>query len=152
MRASRVGALAVIGYGRHLRPARRLTGKGTVVLADFANSTGDPVFGDTLKTASSVALNQSPFLNVLSDGKAAATMRLMSHPVGAKLTPEVVSDVCQRSGSKNTNCSRSRSAYLSLMKYSFSGRSVPLPELILMSKRRSGFDLLSGSDLVSLLL
>ena len=46
--------------------AHRLTEKDTIVLADFANSTGDAVFDDTLKTALSVALNQSPFLNVLS--------------------------------------------------------------------------------------
>jgi DNA-binding winged helix-turn-helix (wHTH) protein/tetratricopeptide (TPR) repeat protein len=95
-----VAALVAAGYAAHRRAARRLTGKDTVVLADFANSTGDPVFDDTLKTALSVALNQSPFLNVLSDRKVAATMRLMSRPVGAKLTPDVARDVCQRSGSK----------------------------------------------------
>ena len=49
-----------------------LTEKDTIVLADFANSTGDAVFDDTLKTALSVSLNQSPFLNVLSDSKVAA--------------------------------------------------------------------------------
>lgn len=91
---------AVIGYVAHRRSARGLTEKDTVVLADFANSTGDPVFDDTLKTALGVALNQSPFLNVLSDRKVAATLRLMSRPVGTKLTPEVIRDVCQRSGSK----------------------------------------------------
>src|SRR5271166_499639 len=92
--------LVVIGYVAHVRSGRRLTEKDTVVLADLANSTGDPVFDDTLKTALSVALYQSPFLNVLSDRKVAATLRLMSRPAGTKLTPEVVRDVCQRSGSK----------------------------------------------------
>ena len=95
-----VVALAVVGYIAHRRSARRLTEKDTVVLADFANSTGDPVFDDTLKTALGVALNQSPFLNVLSDRKVAATLRLMSRPPGTKLTPEIVRDLCQRSGSK----------------------------------------------------
>jgi eukaryotic-like serine/threonine-protein kinase len=90
----------VIGYVVHLRSARRLTEKDTVVLADFANRTGDPVFDDTLKTGLSVALNQSPFLNVLSDSRVAATLRLMSDPAGTKLTPEVVREVCQRAGSK----------------------------------------------------
>jgi eukaryotic-like serine/threonine-protein kinase len=90
----------VIGYVVHLRSARRLTEKDTVVLADFANRTGDPVFDDTLKTGLSVALNQSPFLNVLSDHRVAATLRLMSDPAGTKLTPEVVREVCQRAGSK----------------------------------------------------
>jgi eukaryotic-like serine/threonine-protein kinase len=91
---------AVIGYVAHLRSARRLTEKDTVVLADFANRTGDPVFDDTLKTGLSVALNQSPFLNVLSDYKVAAILRLMSRPAGTKLTPDVVREVCQRAGSK----------------------------------------------------
>ena len=95
-----VGALTVVGYVRHLRSARRLTERDTVVLADFANSTGDPVFDDTLKTALAVALNQSPFLNVVSDRKVAAVLRLMSRAAGTKLTPEVVRDVCERSGSK----------------------------------------------------
>jgi DNA-binding winged helix-turn-helix (wHTH) protein/tetratricopeptide (TPR) repeat protein len=92
--------LAVVGYVAHLRSARRLTEKDTVVLADFANRTGDPVFDDTLKTALSVALNQSPFLNVLSGHKVAATLRLMSLPADTKLTPDVVRELCQRAGSK----------------------------------------------------
>ena len=92
--------LVVIGYVVHLRSARRLTEKDTVVLADFANRTGDPVFDDTLKAGLRVALNQSPFLNVLSDNRVAATLRLMSDPAGTKLTPGVVREVCQRAGSK----------------------------------------------------
>src|SRR5215472_4560055 len=49
------------------RQAPRLTEKDTIVLADFANTTGDPVFDDTLKQGLRVQLEQSPFLNVLSD-------------------------------------------------------------------------------------
>ena len=79
---------------------RRLTDKDTIVVADFANSTGDAVFDETLKTALTVALNQSPFLNVLSDNKVATTLKLMTHPVGTKLTPELARDLCQRAGSK----------------------------------------------------
>jgi eukaryotic-like serine/threonine-protein kinase len=79
--------------------AKRLTDKDTIVLADFANSTGDPVFDDTLKTALDVSLNQSPFLNVLSDNKVAATLKLMTKP-GDRLTPEVTRELCQRAGSK----------------------------------------------------
>jgi eukaryotic-like serine/threonine-protein kinase len=70
------------------------------VLADFSNSTGDAVFDDTLKTALSVSLNQSPFLNVLSDNKVAATLKLMSRPADTKLTPEVTRELCQRASSK----------------------------------------------------
>ena len=80
--------------------AAALTEKDTIVLADFVNSTGDPVFDDTLKTALSVSLNQSPFLNVLPDNKIAATLKLMTRPADTKLTPEVAHELCQRAGSK----------------------------------------------------
>jgi serine/threonine protein kinase/tetratricopeptide (TPR) repeat protein len=80
--------------------ATALTEKDTIVLADFSNSTGDAVFDDTLKTALSVSLNQSPFLNVLSDNKVAATLKLMSRPADTKLTPEITRELCQRAGSK----------------------------------------------------
>jgi len=94
---------ALIGGGLYFRSRQtthRLTEKDTIVLADFANSTGDAVFDDTLKQALSVALNQSPFLNVLSENKVAATLKLMSRPAGTKLTPEVAHELCQRAGSK----------------------------------------------------
>jgi serine/threonine protein kinase/tetratricopeptide (TPR) repeat protein len=98
-------ALIVLAAGGWLYFARRaqahmLTEKDTIVLAEFANTTGDPVFDDTLKTALSVSLNQSPFLNVLSDNKVAATLKLMTRPVGTKLTPDVARDLCQRADSK----------------------------------------------------
>jgi serine/threonine protein kinase/tetratricopeptide (TPR) repeat protein len=83
-----------------MKPATALTEKDTIALADFANSTGDAVFDDTLKTALSVSLNQSPFLNVLSENKVAATLKLMSRPADTKLTPEVTRELCQRAGSK----------------------------------------------------
>ena len=87
-------------YYRSHHQGNYLTGKDTIVLADFANSTGDAVFDDTLTTALSVALNQSPFLNVLSGNKVAATLKLMSRPASTKLTPEVARELCQRAGSK----------------------------------------------------
>ena len=80
--------------------AKPLTDKDTIVIADFTNSTGDAVFDDTLKTALSVALNQSPFLNVLSENKVAATLKLMARPADTRLTPEVARELCQRAGSK----------------------------------------------------
>ena len=83
----------------HRAPAK-LTEKDTIVLADFANSTGDAIFDDTLKTALNVSLRQSPFLNVLSDSKVAKTLQLMTRPAGTKLTPEVARELCQRAGSK----------------------------------------------------
>ena len=87
-------------YFRHPAAAHLLTEKDTIVLADFANTTGDPVFDDTLKTALSVSLNQSPFLNVLSDSKVAATLKLMTRPRDTRLTPDVARELCQRAGSK----------------------------------------------------
>jgi eukaryotic-like serine/threonine-protein kinase len=100
--ASVVASVAVIAGGLYYRShkPKPLTDKDTIVLADFANTTGDAVFDDTLKTALSVSLNQSPFLNVLPENKVAATLKLMSRPAGTKLTPEVTRELCQRAGSK----------------------------------------------------
>jgi tetratricopeptide (TPR) repeat protein/predicted Ser/Thr protein kinase len=95
-----VAALIAGGLYYHAHRSKPLTDKDTIVLADFANSTGDAVFDDTLKTALSVSLNQSPFLNVLPENKVAATLKLMSRPAGTKLTPEVTRELCQRAGSK----------------------------------------------------
>jgi len=80
--------------------SKALTERDTIVLADFANSTSDPVFDDTLKQTLSVALRQSPFLNVVSGGKVAATLKLMTRPEDTPLTPDVAREVCQRAGSK----------------------------------------------------
>jgi serine/threonine protein kinase/tetratricopeptide (TPR) repeat protein len=87
-------------YFRSRQSTHRLTEKDTIVVADFANNTGDPVFDDTLKTALTVSLRQSPFLNVLSDGEVAKTLQQMSRPAGTKLTPEIGRELCQRAGSK----------------------------------------------------
>ena len=87
-------------YFRSRQSTHHLTEKDTIVLADFANSTGDAVFDDTLKTALSVALNQSPFLNVLSENKVVATLQMMSRPASTRLTPELARELCQRAGSK----------------------------------------------------
>jgi len=95
-------ALLVAGglYYRSYQQRKRLAEKDNIVLADFANSTGDPIFDDTLKTALNVSLRQSPFLNVLSDSEVAKTLQLMTLPASTKITPEVARDLCQRAGSK----------------------------------------------------
>jgi serine/threonine protein kinase len=95
-------ALAIAGsfYFRSRQTAHRLTEKDTIVLADFANTTGDAVFDDALKTALTVSLRQSPFLNVLSDGEVAKTLQLMTRPASTRLTSEVAREVCQRAGSR----------------------------------------------------
>jgi tRNA A-37 threonylcarbamoyl transferase component Bud32/Flp pilus assembly protein TadD len=89
---------AGIVFFTHRAPA--LTEKDTIVIADFDNRTGDPVFDDTLKQALAVHLDQSPFLNVLSDEKVNATLGLMGRQAGERLTPAVARDLCQRAGSK----------------------------------------------------
>jgi serine/threonine protein kinase/tetratricopeptide (TPR) repeat protein len=94
-----VVVVAVIAFF-HSRRAAALTEKDTIVLADFDNKTGDPVFDETLKQALVVDLGQSPFLNILSDRKVAATLRLMGRPPEQRVTGEVARELCQRVGSK----------------------------------------------------
>jgi Flp pilus assembly protein TadD len=83
-----------------LKKAHALNATDTVVLADFANSTGDPVFDDTLKQALAISLRQSPFLELLPDSNVTATLKLMTKPPDTKLTPEAAREVCQRAGCK----------------------------------------------------
>jgi eukaryotic-like serine/threonine-protein kinase len=94
-----VMALTAASY-LYFHRAPKLTGEDTLVLADFTNTTGDPVFDDTLKQAISVQLAQSPFLNILSTARTRATLKLMAKPPGTKLSPDVASDLCQRAGGK----------------------------------------------------
>ncbi len=77
-----------------------LTEKDTIVLADFDNKTGDPVFDDTLKQGLAIQLEQSPFLELVSQGKVSQTLKLMDRPADAALIPEIAREVCQRTGSK----------------------------------------------------
>jgi eukaryotic-like serine/threonine-protein kinase len=91
-------AAAAVGYFVSHRPPK-LTDKDTIVLADFDNKTGDAVFDDTMKQGLSVQLEQSPFLDLISDRKVNQTLRLMGRPAGERLTPEVTREVCQRTGS-----------------------------------------------------
>ncbi|HEX5235007.1 MAG TPA: serine/threonine-protein kinase [Silvibacterium sp.] len=89
---------AIAGGLWYTRQSKHLTDKDTVVVADFENSTGDPVFDDTLKTALTVALDQSPFLNVLPDTQVAATLKMMTRPADTRLTPDVARELCERAG------------------------------------------------------
>ena len=95
---------AVMGglYYRRRTTAPRLTEKDAVVLADFANSTGDSVFDGTLRQGLSAQLEQSPFLNLLSDERIAQTLALMSQPKGTRPTPELAHEICQRTASAAT--------------------------------------------------
>jgi serine/threonine protein kinase/Flp pilus assembly protein TadD len=93
--------LAVAGmlYFRS-RQSRALTEKDTIVLADFANTTGDPVFDETLKQALAVDLEQSPFLQVIPPARVQQTLAFMGRQRNERLTNDVARDLCQRVGSK----------------------------------------------------
>jgi eukaryotic-like serine/threonine-protein kinase len=101
--AATVLAFLVAGYFHlHQSPhgTPKLTDKDTIVLGDFANTTGDVVFDDTLKQGLSIQLEQSPFLDLISERKVNETLRLMGRTAGDRLTPEVTREVCQRTASK----------------------------------------------------
>jgi eukaryotic-like serine/threonine-protein kinase len=100
-----LAGLVFVGYRIHSRQsapatAAPLTEKDIVVLADFDNKTGDPVFDDALKQALAVQLGQSPFLNILSERKVEETLHLMGRPSTEKIGPEVARELCVRTGSK----------------------------------------------------
>jgi eukaryotic-like serine/threonine-protein kinase len=93
-----VGGVYFYSHSEHTKTA--LTSKDTIVLADFANSTGDPVFDGTLKQALGVDLEQSPFLNILSDSKVGETLKLMGRQSSDHVTADVAAEICLRTGSK----------------------------------------------------
>ena len=93
-------ALLIVALYSRLHRSQRLSDKDTIVLADFANTTGDTVFDDALKQGLSVQLAQSPFLQLISDRRVNETLKLMGHSPGDHLTPEVTREVCMRTGGK----------------------------------------------------
>jgi eukaryotic-like serine/threonine-protein kinase len=100
--AAAVACLAVLAAGLYFWYSRRshtLTEKDTIVLADFTNMTGDPVFDRALRQGLSVQLEQSPFLSLVSEEQIQQTLRMMGNPHDARLTPEIAREVCQRTSS-----------------------------------------------------
>jgi eukaryotic-like serine/threonine-protein kinase len=95
-----IAVAGVAGYRRFHRRALQITSRDTIVLADFANSTGDTVFDDALKQALAVELGQSPFLNVLSDRKVSETWAMMGHSTSDRITVDAGRELCLRTGSK----------------------------------------------------
>src|SRR5262249_56430888 len=94
-------AVAVaVGVLLGTRHARALTEKGTILLTDFRNTTGDAVFDDTLKQALAVDLEQSPFLNVFSEQQAQRTLRLMGRSADARVTQDIGREICESEGIK----------------------------------------------------
>ncbi|MGD1073709.1 MAG: protein kinase, partial [Bryobacteraceae bacterium] len=95
-------AMCVAGYfwlGRPLMLANpRLTDKDTIVLADFANGTGDAVFDGTLRQGLAIQLEQSPFLSLVSDQRIHAALGMMKRPADTPIKAEVARDICERVG------------------------------------------------------
>jgi eukaryotic-like serine/threonine-protein kinase len=81
------------------RSRRVLTENDTVVLADFTNSTGDPVFDDTLRQGMTVQLEQSPFLSLISEARIQRVLQMMGQPADTRLTPQIAREVCERTAS-----------------------------------------------------
>jgi eukaryotic-like serine/threonine-protein kinase len=92
--------LAGAGYFWRSRTSATLTDKDPIVIADFTNTTNDPVFDNALKGALAIQLEQSPFLNVISDERVAGTLKLMNRNGNERLSQEVAREVCLRSNSK----------------------------------------------------
>jgi serine/threonine protein kinase/tetratricopeptide (TPR) repeat protein len=94
-------ALSAAGY-YYFHRAPKLTDKDTLVLADFVNKTGDPVFDGTLRQAVAIQLEQSPFLKIMDDQQVQENLRLMSLPLGARITNQVAHDLCVRDAAAAT--------------------------------------------------
>ena len=97
-----LAAIAVAASILFLRPrgTRSLTEQDTILLTEFVNTTGDPVFDGTLKQALAVQLGQSPFLNIFSDDRARGALRFMGRSPEERVTRDVGREICQRQGLK----------------------------------------------------
>jgi serine/threonine protein kinase/tetratricopeptide (TPR) repeat protein len=96
--AAAILAVCVAAYA-YLHRTPKLTAKDTIVLAEFENKTGDPVFDQTLRQGLTVQLQQSPLVTLVSDDSIKQALRLMNRPLEARLTPEVSREICERTGS-----------------------------------------------------
>ncbi|MGH9712472.1 MAG: protein kinase domain-containing protein [Candidatus Acidiferrales bacterium] len=92
-------ALIAGGVYWRSRQSAKLTGKDTIVLSDFTNTTGDAVFDGTLRQGLSVQLEQSPYLSLISDERTQQTLKMMGQSPDARLTPEISREICQRTAS-----------------------------------------------------
>ena len=91
-------AAVLLDHGSHR--SRQLTATDTIVLADFSNSTGDPVFDDSLKEALAAKLQESPFLSILPERTVRETLSMMGHSPDERVIADVAQEICQRAGSK----------------------------------------------------
>jgi len=98
--AALIVVAAIAGGIFYSRRTLALTEKDSVLLSDFVNTTGDPVFDGTLKQALAVQLEQSPFLNLFPQERVRDTLRYMGRSPDERLTPDLARQVCQREGIK----------------------------------------------------
>jgi eukaryotic-like serine/threonine-protein kinase len=98
--ATLIVVAAIAGGVFYSRRAHALTEKDSILLSDFVNTTGDPVFDDTLKQALAVQLEQSPFLNIFPHERVRDTLRYMGRSPDERLTPDLARQICQREGIK----------------------------------------------------
>ena len=82
----------------HRKPT--FTDKDTILLTDFTNSTGEPVFDGTLKQALSVQLGQTPFLNIYPEDRVRETLRFMGKSPEDRITRDIGREICERQGIK----------------------------------------------------
>jgi eukaryotic-like serine/threonine-protein kinase len=94
-----LGLLLLLRHHLSQNRGRALTKTDTVVLADFANSTGDPVFDGALRQGLAVQLEQSPFWSVISEQRMQQTLRLMGRQADARINLETAREICTRTGS-----------------------------------------------------
>jgi serine/threonine protein kinase/Tfp pilus assembly protein PilF len=94
-----VAAIALTTYFFKHR-AVALNERDTILLADFVNTTGEPVFDGTLKQALAVQLGQSPFLNIFPDERVRETLRFMGRSPDDRITRDVAREICERQGLK----------------------------------------------------
>ena len=99
---SAIGAvlLAIAGVALYVRGRTVFTAKDAVLLIDFINQTGQPVFDRALKQGLAVQLEQSPFLNIFPDARVQQTLRLMGRAPDERVDKEVGMEICRRDGIK----------------------------------------------------
>lgn len=106
--AATIFAIALVSSYFVLRPAsklvnaQKLTDRDTIVLADFTNTTGDPVFDGTLRQGLAFQLEQSPFLKIMDDEQVQQDLRLMRLPPGTRITNQIAHDICVRDANAAT--------------------------------------------------
>ena len=97
--AAVLAALGAVAFF-YLHRTPELTEKDSVLLSDFVNTTGDPVFDGTLKQALAVQLEQSPYLNIFPQERVRNTLRYMGRSPDERVTPDLAHEICQREGIK----------------------------------------------------